>query len=84
VRAPLRRRSRRTILWLAALGQVLGVKTQTVVVTGLPATRSGRADAAGTTEAAAIDVKQKQGAYRYVTQTEVSVPKPVFNAATPR
>jgi polar amino acid transport system substrate-binding protein len=97
----------------------------------LLATRSGRADAAGMTEAAAIDVKQKQGAYKYVTQTEaqgatkddlalyvpkssklgpvlqqvfeelfqdgtyvgimsrwglnqVSVPKPVFNAATPR
>lgn len=95
----------------------------------LLATRSGRADAAGMTEAAAIDVKQKQGAYKYVTQTEeqgatkddlalyvpkssklgpvlqqvfeelfqdgtyvgimsrwglnqVSVPKPVFNAAT--
>ena len=36
----------------------------------LLATRSGRADAAGMTEAAAIDVKQKQGAYKYVTQTE--------------
>jgi polar amino acid transport system substrate-binding protein len=36
----------------------------------LLATRSGRADAAGMTEAAAIDVTQKQGAYKYVTQTE--------------
>ncbi|MEV6641463.1 transporter substrate-binding domain-containing protein [Amycolatopsis sp. NPDC051371] len=36
----------------------------------LLATRSGRADAAGMTEAAAIDVTQRQGAYKYVTQTE--------------
>lgn len=36
----------------------------------LLATRSGRADAAGMTEAAAIDVTQKQGSYKYVTQTE--------------
>lgn len=97
----------------------------------LLATRSGRADAAGMTEAAAIDVTQRQGGNKYVTQTEaqgatkddlalyvpkssglgpvlqkvfeelfengtyvgimsrwglnqVSVPKPVFNAATPR
>ncbi|GAB3160094.1 ABC transporter substrate-binding protein [Amycolatopsis stemonae] len=95
----------------------------------LLATRSGRADAAGMTEAAAIDVTHRQGGNRYVTQTEaqgatkdnlalyvpkssklgpvlqkvfeelfedgtyvgimsrwglnqVSVPKPVFNAAT--
>ncbi|MEV6621496.1 transporter substrate-binding domain-containing protein [Amycolatopsis sp. NPDC051106] len=95
----------------------------------LLATRSGRADAAGMTEAAAIDVTQRQGGNKYVTQTEaqgatkddlalyvpkssklgpvlqqvfeelfrngtyvgimsrwglnqVSVPKPVFNAAT--
>ncbi|MBE1495786.1 polar amino acid transport system substrate-binding protein [Amycolatopsis lexingtonensis] len=97
----------------------------------LLATRSGRADAAGMTEAAAIDVTQRQGGNKYVTQTEaqgaskddlalyvpkssglgpvlqkafeelfengtyvgimsrwglnqVAVPKPVFNAATPR
>lgn len=97
----------------------------------LLATRSGRADAAGMTEAAAIDVTQKQGGTKYVAQTEaqgatkddlalyvpkssklgpvlqqvfeelfqdgtyvgimsrwglnqVSVPKPVFNAATAR
>ncbi|WP_326950731.1 transporter substrate-binding domain-containing protein [Amycolatopsis sp. NBC_01307] len=97
----------------------------------LLATLSGRADAAGMTEAAAIDVTQKQGGTKYVTQTEaqgaskddlalyvpkssklgpvlqqvfeelfrdgtyvgimsrwglnqVSVPKPVFNAATPQ
>lgn len=96
----------------------------------LQAVGSGQADAAGMTEAAAIDVTQRQGAYRYVTQTDaqgatkddlalyvpkssklgpvlqrvfeelfdngtyvgimsrwglnhVSVPKPVFNAATP-
>ncbi|WIY00967.1 transporter substrate-binding domain-containing protein [Amycolatopsis mongoliensis] len=36
----------------------------------LLATRSGRADAAGMTEAAAIDVTRRQGAYKYVTQTE--------------
>lgn len=35
------------------------------------ATRSGRADAAGMTQAAAIDVTQQQGdTYRYVTQTD--------------
>lgn len=97
----------------------------------LLATQSGRADAAGMTEAAAIDVTQRQGGIKYVTQTEaqgaskddlalyvpkssglgpvlqkvfeelfengtyvgimsrwglnqVSVAKPVFNAATPR
>ncbi|WP_284746217.1 transporter substrate-binding domain-containing protein [Amycolatopsis sp. RTGN1] len=36
----------------------------------LLATRSGRADAAGMTEAAAIDVTQKQGGTKYVAQTE--------------
>ncbi|WP_370964320.1 transporter substrate-binding domain-containing protein [Amycolatopsis sp. cg9] len=36
----------------------------------LLATRSGRADAAGMTEAAAIDVTQRQGGNKYVTQTE--------------
>jgi polar amino acid transport system substrate-binding protein len=37
----------------------------------LLATQAGRADAAGMTEAAAIDVtSQQQGAYSYVTQTE--------------
>ncbi|MGW4528562.1 transporter substrate-binding domain-containing protein [Amycolatopsis sp. NPDC004378] len=36
----------------------------------LLATRSGRADAAGMTEAAAIDVTHRQGGNRYVTQTE--------------
>lgn len=97
----------------------------------LLATQSGRADAAGMTEAAAIDVTQRQGGLKYVTQTEaqgastdnlalyvpkssklgpvlqqvyeelfengtyvgimsrwglnqVSVPKPVLNAATPK
>jgi polar amino acid transport system substrate-binding protein len=36
----------------------------------LLATRSGRADAAGMTEAAAIDVTHRQGGNKYVTQTE--------------
>ncbi|KDN16099.1 hypothetical protein [Amycolatopsis rifamycinica] len=41
----------------------------TRTVATLLATRSGRADAAGMTEAAAIEVTQRQGGNKYVTQT---------------